>query len=75
MSIVLKSVDKSFIRGFAGRWTFNAKVKAAPWQQDFIFTGRSFYRVNSAGLLQDQRDVWDAVHNNDYLSVRPRTHI
>ena len=55
--------------GFLGRWTFIAKVKTIPWQQSLIFTGRSYYTVNGAGQLQSQRDDWDAVLDNDFLSV------
>ena len=50
------------------RWTFNARIKALPGARKLIFTGTSFYRVQG-GLLVSQRDVWDAVDNNDYLSV------
>jgi hypothetical protein len=57
--------------GFSGRWTFSAKVKAIPWQQKLIFTGRSYYAISGAGQLQSQRDVWDAVLDNDFLSVCP----
>lgn len=52
-----------------GRWTFTASLKAVPWQQPLIFTGRSSYTINSAGLLSSQRDVWDAVSDNNYFSV------
>ncbi|CAL8470207.1 g9749 [Coccomyxa elongata] len=51
------------------RWTFTASLKAVPWQQPLIFTGSSFYTINSAGLLSSQRDVWDAVSDNNYFSI------
>lgn len=52
-----------------GRWTFSARLKAFPWQQNIIFTGRSYYTISGGGQLQSQRDVWDAVANNNFLSV------
>ena len=48
-----------------------ARIKALPVAQNLVFTGTSTYRV-AGGLLVSQRDVWDAVNNNDYLSVRFR---
>jgi hypothetical protein len=51
------------------RWTMTARVKALPLAQNLVFTGTSTYHV-AGGLLVSQRDVWDAISNNDYLSVR-----
>ena len=50
------------------RWTFSARIKALPLGQKLTFTGTSTYAV-SMGLLVSQKDVWDAVGNNEFLSV------
>ena len=40
-----------------------------PFAPLLVFTGSSRYGVEG-GLLVSQVDAWDAVDNNDYLSVR-----
>ena len=65
------------IRGQAGcgvrRWTMRLRQKLLPWRPALVFTGRSYYTVESAsGRLSTQTDVWDAIKDNSYLSARPR---
>ena len=56
----------------ASRWTFSARVKALPFAQDLVFTGKSYYAVDRfSRIFTAQRDVWDAVSNNNFPSVRP----
>ena len=42
-----------------------------PWVQKLVFTGRSFYTIDilSGGKVTAQRDVWDAIQDNSYLSL------
>lgn len=51
--------------------------RLAPWVQKLTFTGRSFYTfdVLSGGKITAQRDVWDAVQDNNYLSVEGVAHL
>ena len=50
--------------------------KLLPWRPHVIVTGRSFYSVDAAtGKLASQRDTWDAVSDNDYLSVEGLAYI
>lgn len=45
--------------------------KLLPWRPALVFTGQSYYTVDAAtGRLASQVDVWDAIKNNSYLSVR-----
>ncbi|KAK9824687.1 hypothetical protein WJX72_012392 [[Myrmecia] bisecta] len=58
------------------RWTMTMKVKAAPWRPALTFTGRSYYGVNlSTGKLTYQKDMWDAVADNRFLSVEGVAHV
>ena len=45
--------------------------RLTPWIQKLVFTGRSFYTIDvlSGGKILSQRDVWDAVQDNSYLSL------
>ena len=48
------------------------RQKLLPWRPALVFTGRSYYTVESAtGRLATQTDVWDAIKDNSYLSARP----
>ena len=48
------------------------RQKLLPWRPALVFTGRSYYTVETAtGRLAAQTDVWDAIKDNSYLSVRP----
>lgn len=56
----------------AHRWTMRLRQKLLPWRPALVFTGRSYYTVESAtGRLATQTDVWDAIKDNSYLSARP----
>lgn len=47
------------------------KVKVLPWRPEILVSGQSFYTVDpTSGRLTSQRDVWDSLHDNKYLSVR-----
>jgi hypothetical protein len=53
------------------RWTMRLQQKLLPWRPPLVFTGRSFYTVDAlTGRLATQSDVWDAVEDNKFLSVR-----
>ena len=50
------------------------KQKLLPWRPALVFTGQSFYSVDAvSGRLASQTDVWDAIKNNSYPSVRAQT--
>ena len=45
--------------------------RLTPWVQKLVFTGRSFYTIDvlSGGKITAQRDVWDAIQDNNHLSL------
>lgn len=45
--------------------------RLTPWVQKLVFTGRSFYTIDvlSGGKITAQRDEWDAIQDNDHLSL------
>ncbi len=45
--------------------------RLTPWVQKLVFTGRSFYTIDvlSGGIITAQRDVWDAIQDNNHLSL------
>lgn len=49
-------------------WTMSLKAWELPWQPTLLFSGRSFYKVDSGGTIISHRDVWDSVDNNAFLS-------
>lgn len=51
--------------------------RLTPWVQRLVFTGRSFYTfdVLSGGKITSQRDVWDAVADNSFLSLEGIVHL
>lgn len=41
-----------------------------PWKPTAVFTGVAVYEVDTqSGLITSHTDLWDAVSNNDYLSL------
>jgi hypothetical protein len=58
------------------RWSMIMKSRFVPWQPKLVFTGHSYYGVSTTtGQLTSQRDVWDAVQDNSYLSVEGIAHV
>ena len=50
--------------------------KILPWRPHVIVTGQSFYSIDSAtGKIAAQRDTWDSVSDNNYLSVEGLAYI
>ena len=45
--------------------------RLTPWVQKLVFTGRSFYTIDvlSGGKITAQQDVWDAIQDNNHLSL------
>ena len=58
------------------RWTMDLQPKLLPWQPHVVVTGQSFYDVDSAtGKITAQRDTWDGVSDNNYLSAEGLAYI
>lgn len=55
----------------ATRWTMEMTPRFTPWVQRLVFTGQSIYTIDvlAGGKLMAQRDVWDGVQDNSFLSV------
>jgi hypothetical protein len=53
------------------RWTMEMTPRFTPWVQRLVFTGQSIYTIDvlAGGKLMAQRDVWDGVQDNSFLSV------
>ena len=52
----------------ARRWTMDLQPKLGLRRPHIVVTGRSFYGWNSLGKLSYQKDVWDSLQDNQYLS-------
>ena len=59
------------------RWTMGMTPRFTPWVQKLTFTGRSMYTIDvlSGGKISAQRDVWDAIEDNSYLSLEGIAHV
>ncbi|KAK9811083.1 hypothetical protein WJX73_001332 [Symbiochloris irregularis] len=58
------------------RWTMELKPKLVPWQPKIVVTGESIYTVDQiSGKIQSQRDVWDSISDNNYLSLEGLAYI
>lgn len=52
------------------RWTMSLTSRFLPWQPQLVFSGYSFYTIDTAyGKIVRQRDVWDAIQDNSSPSV------
>lgn len=52
------------------RWTMSLKSRFLPWQPQLVFSGYSYYTIETAyGKITRQRDVWDAIQDNSSPSV------
>lgn len=46
------------------------RAKFLPWKPRVTITGRAFYSVDTvAGIIMSQREEWDALSDNTFLSV------
>lgn len=60
--------------GVVDRWTMSLKSRFLPWQPNLVFSGCSYYTIDTAyGKIAGQRDVWDAIQDNSSPSVSHRS--
>ncbi|KAL3139503.1 hypothetical protein ABBQ38_003826 [Trebouxia sp. C0009 RCD-2024] len=58
------------------RWTMSLKSRFLPWQPNLVFSGCSYYTIDTAyGKIAGQRDVWDAIQDNSSPSIEGIAHV
>ena len=76
LDILLYFLEVDDVYGVDGRWTMDLESKLLPWRPHVIVTGQSFYSIDSAtGKIAAQRDTWDSVSDNNYVSVEGLAYI
>jgi len=72
----LHTVDVTGPDEVTARWTMGMQLWLLPWRPYVVFTGRSFYKVNTdTGKILSHVDAWDVLKHNRFLSLEGVTYV